>query len=795
MKASTQSYQRMWEGHYTLTYCELKAGAYSHTPFVIGGEYRNYCYISTNGWVQAYAPVAELEHLKLVRYSMLMNQELARKTLEESRLICIKQDSLTDELAGLDPSTLTNKELADWYERYMQMQQQNQVYFTVSQPEMLASVQDELEQYVRQVSASENEFVEWLSLLTAPGHESILVAEEKAWVGIVLRAARNIDVLEASRLTSGNFETTLGEVAPDLVDLIESHAAKYEWLPTQEFNPPWNKSHYIRLLHEELQTPVLKVEQHYNAINNRSISLREKREILLGQLLPPPSIIYQALLLQEMAAIRWNLRLVRTKADFVAKEMRQQIAGRMGITPYQVEYLLLNEIYAFLRGGSSFDLKEMENRLHCYVWQINKGKSELVTGDRVGEIAQAYDSHSTYEQINRICGQTASLGFARGEVRVIPTAGDHMIKALSNIKQGEILITGQIRPQLIVACRKAKAIVTDEGGIASHAAVVARELGVPCIVGTRDATKILSDGDVVEINANSYVGVVSIISRKKVINPKQTVNHQYIKLLSEAGESEPGLVGNKAYTLGKLIHAGLKVPYGFVVTTEGTGGALEGLSPLILKYLQEGLSPMWAVRSSATCEDSLQFSFAGMFESFLSVSDEDVISFIKRCIESGHAQRVKSYCETTNLDPKTLKMAVIIQEMVPSTASGICFTTDPVNKDSDQMRISACFGLGALLVSGVIIPDEYLVSANDLKIKDKLVAQQNIKLECRGGRNLTAPIPEALQGAQKITDEQIVEVCRISLKIATTLGFPVEVEWAIRDDVVNVLQARPVTSL
>jgi pyruvate,water dikinase len=140
-------------------------------------------------------------------------------------------------------------------------------------------------------------------------------------------------------------------------------------------------------------------------------------------------------------------------------------------------------------------------------------------------------------------------------------------------------------------------------------------------------------------------------------------------------------------------------------------------------------------------------------------------------------------------------MAVLIQEMVQSTASGTCFTVDPINKDPDEMRVSACYGLGDLLVSGKIIPDEYLIFAHDLKIMNKSVGQQAIKLECRGGRNVIVPVAEALQGAQKITDQQILEISRIAMKIAKILGFPVDIEWGIQDDVINILQARPITNL
>ena len=69
------------------------------------------------------------------------------------------------------------------------------------------------------------------------------------------------------------------------------------------------------------------------------------------------------------------------------------------------------------------------------------------------------------------------------------------------------------RPTTLVVCQKASAIITDEGGIVSHAAIIARELKIPCIVGTKIATKILKDGDLVEVDADQ--GVVTILEKAK----------------------------------------------------------------------------------------------------------------------------------------------------------------------------------------------------------------------------------------------------------------------------------------
>jgi len=98
----------------------------------------------------------------------------------------------------------------------------------------------------------------------------------------------------------------------------------------------------------------------------------------------------------------------------------------------------------------------------------------------------------------------AYSGQAKGRVKIINTAGE-----MKKMKKGDILVSQATSPELLPAMKMAAAILTNEGGITSHAAIVARELGIPCIVGVKIATKVLHDGDLVEVDADK--GIVKII--------------------------------------------------------------------------------------------------------------------------------------------------------------------------------------------------------------------------------------------------------------------------------------------
>lgn len=97
-------------------------------------------------------------------------------------------------------------------------------------------------------------------------------------------------------------------------------------------------------------------------------------------------------------------------------------------------------------------------------------------------------------------GDTACAGKAKGAVRIILD-----VKELSKIKKGDILVANMTTPEYVVAMEKAAAIITDRGGILCHAAIVSREMGIPCIIGTNNATRVLKDGDLVEVDADKGI--------------------------------------------------------------------------------------------------------------------------------------------------------------------------------------------------------------------------------------------------------------------------------------------------
>ena len=239
------------------------------------------------------------------------------------------------------------------------------------------------------------------------------------------------------------------------------------------------------------------------------------------------------------------------------------------------------------------------------------------------------------------------------------------------------------------------------------------------------------------------------------------------------------LVGGKAASLATLRSLGCRVPPFFVITTAayrrhapGAAGALADEVRRGLDHLGAGTGPV-AVRSSAVGEDSADHSFAGLFATVLDVVGvDDVIAAVERCWASADAEEARAY--RAELDEETdVAMAVVVQRMVPAEWAGVAFGVNAVTQNLDEFVIEATPGLGEALVSGAVNPEQVVVGAVDGIVRSRTAGA------------VAAVLPDAA----------LHELWRITADLGVALGFPQDVEWALADGVVHVLQSRPVPTV
>jgi pyruvate,water dikinase len=153
------------------------------------------------------------------------------------------------------------------------------------------------------------------------------------------------------------------------------------------------------------------------------------------------------------------------------------------------------------------DRDELTKRTESCVYYVEKGNDEVFTGQKAEEFKKLV-AQKEVEDVDEFSGQTGCIGKAAGEVKIVIRPAD-----MQKMNDGDILVSIATDPDIVPAMKKAAAFVTEQGGVTSHAAIVAREMGKPCVIGTKIATRVLKDGDYVEVDATK--GVVKIISKAK----------------------------------------------------------------------------------------------------------------------------------------------------------------------------------------------------------------------------------------------------------------------------------------
>ena len=219
------------------------------------------------------------------------------------------------------------------------------------------------------------------------------------------------------------------------------------------------------------------------------------------------------------------------------------------------------------------------------------------------------------------------------------------------------------------------------------------------------------------------------------------------------------------------------------------------LNPILSKKIMQSFAHLHcasvAIRSSATCEDSEDKAWAGQLDTFLNVNETKLLEKIKLCWASLFSERTLAYGSNI-LDEASV--AVVVQEMVSADVAGVAFSVNPLTKNINEILVNAVYGLGETIVSGEITPDQYLIHKTG-RILSQTCECQSKGLYSKKENLIWRRIPLSKQNKQKLSQKQILKLCDIVKKIEKFYGFPVDIEFAIKNQKVYILQARPITTL
>ena len=288
--------------------------------------------------------------------------------------------------------------------------------------------------------------------------------------------------------------------------------------------------------------------------------------------------------------------------------------------------------------------------------------------------------------------------------------------------------------------------------------------------------------------------------------------------LGEPECHDPGTVGGKAANLSRLAGDYL-VPPGFVLTAAafeqaiGSGAFPEVTSTSrssISSGLHDQLSEAYrtltdlsqteelsvAVRSSAVGEDGAGASFAGQHDTYLNIiSEEAVADAVARCWASVRNPHALEYRRQRGLPLDGLRIAVLVQQLVPADVSAVVFGANPVTGALDEVTINASWGLGESIVGGTVTPDSLVVRKDGLTVQSIQIAQKERMTVQTAGGTEDVDVPVAMQRLPSVSDDQAVEMAQLAIDLEQKMGWPVDAQCAYHDGQLYLLQCRPVTTL
>jgi phosphohistidine swiveling domain-containing protein len=304
---------------------------------------------------------------------------------------------------------------------------------------------------------------------------------------------------------------------------------------------------------------------------------------------------------------------------------------------------------------------------------------------------------------------------------------------------------------------------------------------------------------------------------------------KYVMQFMDIRKQDVAIAGGKGANLGEMVCAGFPVPLGVVVTADAYGKFMEengiGISEIMKNaestenavsyirkaivsgeipadikeqivgfYLTLGANARVAVRSSATAEDLDDASFAGQQETYLNViGEEALLQKVKECYASLWSSRAISYRKAQGYDRQKVALAIVLQQMFESESAGVIFTKNPAG-NSDDILINASYGLGEAIVSGIVSPDEYICS-RDGNIKKSVIGSKEIQIVYDGQGTKKESVSEEKRKQQVLDTELVRHLVTEALKIEAHYNRPMDIEWAVKDGKIYILQARSITTI
>jgi len=411
-----------------------------------------------------------------------------------------KQLELGEELVNFSneilKTDLNKKETKELLELYGELQEKWLVFDRTNVPAWFMGgdfFQEHIQNEIKKIATSISD-EEFTKLITTP--EPSFSALEELGIFKILK--------EIKEKKSTDFEQE-----ETILKKIDKLVEEYYWIPFGYDGPTtYDRKHYIKTIKELLEKDASSVNDKISSIENYEENTKASQKNIIKKYNIPDEL--NKLIKQtHTMALMTDQRKEFTFQGFVAlHKIFDALAKKLNILPIVFKYVLIEEVRENLNSLEKL-LKIYEKRKNeTFFIHFFEGKTKFIYGEEAEKLGNEMTIKSGNE--STLKGVVAS----KGETPIITAKAKVLMspQELSKINKGDILVATMTSPEFVPGMRISSAIITDEGGVTCHAAIVSRELGIPCIIGTKTATRIIKDNDLVEIDTDKRT--IKILEKK-----------------------------------------------------------------------------------------------------------------------------------------------------------------------------------------------------------------------------------------------------------------------------------------
>ena len=475
----------------------LKSGRQLLAEFIV--EYKD-------GTMRGLVPISVIQKVsEWIKEKIISDPEWADELHRHTETVNREWFEYAHNVRGATLSSLSNKELADIAVQMRKLQAHAHAdglattWFVDSDSEVFSSyLRETLRAHAQKQGITDlARVIDIFILLTTPGRSSLLQDEQNEFLTLVKR----IEQMPA-REVFRQFDTASEiycHLPKDIQHSLHEHYEKWRWIPYGYIGPAYTLEHYVEEIQKTLASGV-NIEELLTHKEKRLENVAREQARIVEELSLPNDMQRLFAIARDIIWLKDYRKLCQFHGMYVLHLVTGEVAKRLHLTLKQAAHFLDNEIaIALEKGEADHDL--LNRRTQHSVAYITPDKVTYYDGNAAADFMSKVEiEQSAIGASGEFFGSCACPGTVEGEVKIVNTVED-----MPKMREGDIMVAHTTFPALVPAMKKAAAIITEDGGITCHAAIVAREFRIPCVVGIRDILTVVRDGDRVEVDATNGI--------------------------------------------------------------------------------------------------------------------------------------------------------------------------------------------------------------------------------------------------------------------------------------------------